>query len=129
MEDLVFVESNSRPYPDLDIAVDAHEELGADRDEGYATTINFLAHRLRELDEDLYERFIDFLADRSVKDSRHTVALTYDEMHWEDEISANLHDLPDLLPELWLRRIPLEEAAQLVEDVYATLLWDVIEDD
>lgn len=129
VDDLEFIESKYRTDPDMDLAVDAHEQLASDRDDGYATTINFLANRLREMNADLYEAFIEFLRQRNVKDSRHTVALTFDDDNWEDEIADNLDDLPEHLPELWLRLFPLPEVVQLIEEVYAELLWDVIADD
>lgn len=129
IEDLEFIESKYRTVPAVDLAVDAHEQLAADREDGYATTINFLANRLREIDPAMYERFIDFLRGRDVKDSRHTVALTFDQANWRDEIAENLEDLPEHLPELWVRVFPLERSVDLIEEVYAALIWDVLDDE
>jgi hypothetical protein len=48
---------------------------------------------------------------------------------WDDEIAENLDDLPDHLPELSLRLFPLVGAIDLIEEVYAKLIWDVSDDD
>lgn len=129
LDDLEFVEVKYRKDPDLDLAVAAHDQLSDDRDRGYATTVNFLAHRLSETDPEMYESFLSFLASRGTKDSRHTVVLAFDEDNWTDEVAANLDDLPEHLPELWLRLFPLERSNLLIEEVYAGLLWIVIDDD
>lgn len=129
IDDLEFIESKYRTDPHVDLAVDAHEQLATDREGGYATTINFLANRLREIDAELYEAFIEFLRHSDVKDSRHTIVLAFDQVNWDDEIVVDLDDLPEHLPELWLRVFPLEDAIQLIEDVYAKLVWDVFDDE
>jgi hypothetical protein len=129
IDDLEFIESKYRTIPHVDLAVDAHEQLAADREGGYATTLNFLANRLRETDADLYGAFMEFLRRRDVRDSRHTVVLAFERENWDDEIVANLDDLPEHLPELFLRVFPLEDAVQLIEDVYAKLVWDVLDDE
>lgn len=41
IDDLEFIESKYRTAPHLDLAVEAHDQLAADRDGGYATTLNF----------------------------------------------------------------------------------------
>jgi Cap4 SAVED domain len=129
IDDLEFIESKYRTDPARDLAVEAHEQLGANREGGYATTINFIAHRLRELDATLYSEFIDFLSSRDVKECAHAVVLTYDAENWDDEIAVSLDSLPSHLPELQLRLFPLERAIDLIEETYAALLWDVIADE
>jgi hypothetical protein len=129
VDDLEFIESKYRTTPPLDIAVDAHEQLAGDRDTGYATTINFMAHRLRELDHGLYELFIEFLGDRGIREARHTVALCFDQSAWDERILERLDELEEHLPVLWVRRFSFDDAADLVNDVYEHLKWDVIGDD
>lgn len=129
IDDLEFVESKYRTNPALDIAVEAHEQLSTDRELGYGTTLNFIAHRLRDTKSSLYDAFMSFLASRGVKDCAHTVALAFDSTNWDDEIAANLDDLPEHLPALHLRLFSLESAADLIEDVYAAMAWDVIDDE
>jgi hypothetical protein len=129
VDDLEFIESKYRTTPSLDIAVDAHEQLAEDRDTGYATTINFMAHRLRELDPELYELFIDFLRDRGIREARHTVALCFDQSAWDERILERLDELDEHLPVLWVRKFPLDDAVALIDDVYARLKWDVIDHD
>lgn len=127
--DLEFVEVKYRTNPSRDIAIDAHDQLARDRDDGFATTVNFLAHRLRETDAALYESFLAFLASSGTSDCRHTVVLAFEEANWDDDIAEELDDLPEHLPELWLRVFPLDTCGQLVEEVYAELMWDVFDDD
>ena len=129
IDDLEFIESKYRTKPGLDIAVEAHEQLTDDRNAGYATTINFIAHRLHDLDPELYELFIDFLRARGTRDARHTVALCFDESEWDERILERLGELDEHLPTLWVRTFPLDEAVALIEEVYERLKWDVVEDD
>jgi hypothetical protein len=129
IDDLEFIESKYRTDPPFNIAVMAHDQLSADRDDGYATTINFIAHRLHELDLDKYRAFMEFLADRNVKDTTNTVVLCFDGDNWDDEIASNLDDVPEHLPDLWLRLFPVEEAIDLIDSVYDELLWQAIDDD
>ncbi len=128
IDDLEFIEVKYRTVPGHDLAVDAHDQLALDRDRGYATTIKFLASRLHETNPELYEAFIRFLGKRDVKDSWHTVALSYDASNWSDSIAENLDDLESHLPELWLRLFPFDKAIDLIEEVYGELLWDVLDD-
>ena len=129
IEDLEFVEVKYRTSPPADIAVDAHDQLADDRESGYATTIKFLANRLSESDPELYGDFLTFLGERDVKDSWHTVALSFEATNWSEVIAENLDELGEHLPELWLRILPFENAVALIDEVYAELLWDVIEGD
>jgi len=129
IEDLEFVEVKYRTSPPADIAVVAHNQLADDRESGYATTIKFLANRLRESEPELYEDFLTFLRERDVKDSRHTVALSFEATKWSDVIAENLDELEEHLPGLRLRILPFENAVALIDDVYAELVWDVIEGD
>lgn len=129
IEDLEFVEVKYRTNPPADIAVDAHDQLADDRESGYATTIKFLANRLKETDRELYGDFLTFLRERDVKDSWHTVALSFEATTWSDVIADNLDELEKHLPELWLRIMPFENAVALIDEIYDELLWDVIEGD
>lgn len=127
--DLDFIESKYRTNPASDIAVEAHEQLAHDRDEGYATTLNFLAHRLKELDLRLYHEFLRFLHGRGAKDSRNTVVVLADTANWKDIIVSNLNDLPDHLPRLQLRCFKVPDASQLIDAVYDQLSWMPVEDE
>ena len=129
IEDLEFVEVKYRTSPSADIAVDAHAQLADDRESGYATTIKFLANRLSESDPELYGDFLTFLSERDVKDSWHTVALSFEATKWSGEIADNLDELEEHLPDLWLRIFPFENAVALIDEIYTELLWDVVEDD
>ncbi len=129
LDDLEFIEVKYRTEPGADIAVHAHDQLSADRETGYATTIKFLASRLSESDPGLYEAFLAYLRNRDVKQSWHTVVLSFDAAKWDDIIAEYLEDLDVHLPELWLRLFPFEDAVDLIEEVYAGLLWDVFADD
>ncbi len=129
IEDLEFVEVKYRTNPPANIAVDAHDQLADDRASGYATTIKFLANRLKESDPELYSDFLTFLSERDVKDSWHTVAISFEATKWSEVIADNLDELEKHLPELWLRILPFENAVALIDEIYAELLWDVIEGD
>jgi hypothetical protein len=126
IDELEFIESKFRAHPRRNIAVEAHDQLAAERVDGYATTIAFIASRLRETNPTLYGRFLEFLKARDRRESLHTVALTYDSEFWDENVIDDLNDLDDHLPELWLRLFPLDQAGGLVEDVYAKLHWDVV---
>jgi hypothetical protein len=129
VDDLDFIEAKYRTDPPLDIAVAAHDQLAADRESGYATTINFIAHRLHELDIDMYRSFMEFLADREVKDASGTVVVCFDGDNWKDGIVDNLNDLAEHLPQLWLRLFSIEEAIDLIDAVCDGLLWEALDDD
>lgn len=129
IEDLEFVEVKYRTSPRADIAVIAHDQLADDRESGYATTIKFLANRLSESDRELYEHFLIFLSDRDVKESWHTVALSFEATNWSEVIADNLDELEEHLPGLWLRILPFENAVALINETYDELLWDVIDSD
>lgn len=128
---LEFIESKFRSAPSADIACEAHEQLADDRNASYATTVNFLAHRLSEVDGEVYSEFIAFLKDRNIKDSYHTVAITIDATNHKQMsgIADNLNNLPTLLSKLRLRFFTLPMVVQLIDDVYEALTWDVVEDD
>jgi hypothetical protein len=129
IDDLEFIESKYRTQPALDTAVDAHEQLADDREAGYATTLNFMASRLHELDGDLYHLFIEFLGDRGTREARHTVALCFEQSAWDERILERLDELDEHLPVLWVRKFPIDGAVALINDVYERLKWDVIDDD
>jgi len=69
------------------------------------------------------------LADGSVKDATNTVVLCFDGDNWDDQIANNLDDVPEHLPELWLRLFSVEEAIDLIDAVYDELFWQAIDDD
>ena len=96
---------------------------------GTPRPLSFLANRLSESDPELYGDFLTFLSERDVKDSWHTVALSFEATNWSGEIADNLDELEEHLPDLWLRIFPFENAVSLIDETYAELLWDVIEDD
>lgn len=129
IDDLDFIESKYRTSPELDLAVQAHDQLAEDRASGYATTINFIAHRLHEIDVDQYDSFMRFLSDRSVKDTTATVVLCFDSDNWRTQIADNLDTVLEHLPELWLRIFPTVEAIDLIDSVYERLTWEVVDDD
>ncbi len=129
IEDLEFVEVKYRTSPSSQIAVDAHAQLADDRKLGYATTIKFLANRLSESDPKLYRDFLIFLSQRDVKESKYTVALSFEATNWSDRIAENLDEVEEHLPGLRLRIFPFENAVALIADIYKKLSWDVSEDD
>lgn len=115
---LDFIESKYRSDPPSDIAVDAYYQILSDRIERYPTTLNFIAHRLSELNPSLYASFIRFLEDRDVTKTYATVSLSFDEHNWKESIVTQLDDLPELIQDLQLRLFFLVSANELVDDVY-----------
>ena len=126
---LDFIESKYRATPSPNLAVDAHDQIAADRRDGYGTTLSFVANRLHEQDSPLYEPFMRYLADRGVRDSMTTVGLSFDEMRWNETVVTRLDDLPDILRRLRLRLFFLKNANELIEAVYERVLGRVLEDD
>jgi len=126
---LEFVEVKYRTRPSSDIAVTAHEQLAAARELDFATTINFLANRLKESDSVLYKTFMAFLREREVQDSRHTVVLSLEASNWSDAIAENLDDLDEHLPKLKFRIFPFENSVTLIDEIYDKVLLDATEDD
>ncbi len=128
IEDLEFVEVKYRTRPSSGIAVDAHAQLADYHKSGYATTINFLTHRLQETDSYLYKLFLNFLKQQSVKECRHTAVLAFEATNWSEKIAENLDEVEEHLQGLRLRILPFENAVALIDEVYTKLCWDVSED-
>ncbi len=129
IDGIEFVEVKYRTRPSTDIAVTAHEQLTEARKLDFATTINFLAHRLQESDPDLYGTYMAFLRKRDARDNLHTIALCLEATNWSNAIAENLDELAEHLPELKFRILPFESAVTLIDEIYAELGWSVTEDD
>ncbi len=126
---LEFVEVKYRARPSANIAVAAHKQLTDARKSAYATTINFVAHRLKESDPVLYKTFMAFLGERETWDDRHTVVLSLEASNWSDTIAVNLDDLDEHLPKLKFRIFPFENSVTLIDEIYDKVLLDATEDD
>ena len=123
---LDFIESKYRSNPRSDLAVNAHDQIAADRDDGYATTLNFLANRLHEYDKQLYRSFMRYLAADRLQDTRTTISLSFDEEHWDERVARKLDDIPTLLPNLRLRLFFLLDANNLIDEVYERVHAQVV---
>ena len=119
---LDFIESKYRGNPPSGLAVDAYYQILDDRAERYVTTLNFIAHRLSELDSSLYASFLRFLEDRDIAETYTTVSLSFDKRNWKESIATQLDDVTDLIPDVQLRLFFLTRATELVDDVYSRML-------
>ena len=127
IDTLDFIESKYRASPPLNVAVDAHDQIAADRLNGYGTTLSFIANRLNEQASHLYGPFMRFLEDRGVQDTMTTVGLSFDETRWDEAVATRLDELPNLLRRLRLRLFFLRKADELIDAVYARVLRQVAE--
>ena len=129
IDTLDFIESKYRACPSPNLAVDAHDQIAADRHNGYGTTLSFIANRLCEQDSPLYKPFMRYLSDRGVQDTMTTVGLSFDETRWDEAVATRLDDLPNLLRRLRLRLFFLKDANELIDAVHTRVLGQVAEND
>ncbi len=126
---LTFLESKYRKDPPRDLAIVAHDQLAADRERSFATTLNFMANRLAELNEPLYASFIRYIGSGEARQDSYGVALICDRARWSDEIIHDLAGESELLEPLLLRVAQFDELTQLVDAVYEALAWKALDDD
>ena len=93
---LNFIEAKYRNHPSSGLAVEAYQQIIDDRAQGYPTTLNFIAHRLSEIDPILFASFLRFLEVRQIVETFATVSLSFDAAHWKEATADQLDDLPDL---------------------------------
>ncbi len=122
---LHFCESKYRTKPGRGIMVEAIDQLDGDREREFATTINFLAHRLRETDTELYGRFLSYLRLRSERTDSFGVCLTCDETASTDGPVEAAADLPEVAEPLMLRVVPLPDTIALIDAVCARLNYEL----
>lgn len=122
---LHFSESKYRTVPPKAIIVEAIEQLADDRQRQFATTIHFLANRLRETNLDLYERFVSYLKKRDDRTDSYSVCLTCDDEKLTNDLIDEVDDLPEVLQPMMLRVVPLHAAVDLIDAVCAKLTYDL----
>ena len=126
---LQFTESKYRTKPEKAILVEAIDQLEADRQKKFATTINFLAHRLHEISHPLYTEFMAYLAARRRRDDTYGVCLTCDAENWTGAPLEEAAELPELLQPLLVRVVTLDDPNDLIDQVCAKLELELIPDD
>ena len=124
ISNLRIYEAKFRINPSLGILVDAHEQLTDAAMAQFATTIRFLAERLRESDSELYEALMIYLEDRGDTDSfSHAICLSCDGQGWNERSLDVLRETPGLLDPLLVRVALFIELRDLADSV-----WDAIAD-
>ena len=126
---LQFTESKYRTKPEKAILVKAIDQLEADRQKKFATTLNFLAHRLHETIHPLYTEFMRYLTARGRRDDSYGVCLTCDTEQWTGAPLEEAAELPDLLQPLLVRVVTLDDPNDLIDQVCAKLELELIPDD
>lgn len=129
IEYLHFCESKFRSNPRTGAIVEAIEQLDRYRYEKFATTINFIAHRLHETDAQLYSQFMRYLMSRTARTDTYGVCLTCDSVQWNEAVLEAVLELDDLLQPLLIRIITIDDSNDLVDQVCDMLELDLIEDD
>jgi len=128
--ELHFVECKLSTIRNLTRGVEAHRQLAEDRDQGYADTLAFIAERLWETDQDLFEAFLAYLADRDRKErGTYGIALVWDRDVWDDETVIRISEIDGLLEPLHVRVLQAGKLRALVEAAYGAIELDVIDDD
>jgi hypothetical protein len=129
VEALHFLECKLRTYRDLAAAVDAHTQLASDRLSGFADTLMFLADRLAETDPEFLQSYLDYLGERTRSErGTYGICLIWEAGLWDEDVLARLDELATLVSPLHARTIRVSDLAQLVEQAYAHIGVEVIDD-
>ena len=118
---LHLAESKYREKPGRSVLVEAIDQLEADRTRKFATTINFLAHRLREDGSPLYQEFIDYLTDTGERNDTYSVCLTCDTEEWNGIPLEEAAALGETLKPLLIRVVTIEDANDLIDSIVAQM--------
>jgi hypothetical protein len=128
---LEFIETKLRTTRSLGTAVEAHAQLAEDDESEFAGLLEFLAERLAERGDALYESLLRYLEQREPDntDARtYGIFLVWDLSAWDEEVLARLNDVVTLLQPLHVRIALLPEVANLVTDVYARIGIEAVDD-
>lgn len=110
-----FGEAKLRTTRDLNAGKEAHAQLERWLDEEFADILLFFGSRLQELHPELYEPYIEYLADTAGdRDDTYHIVLICDSSKWSAELLNRIPAPPDQLDPLLVRYALVEELALLV---------------
>jgi hypothetical protein len=116
-----FIESKLRTRVDTGAGVQAHDQLLADREAGFADIIGFVAEQLAKDDPPMYELFLRYLESRERREERgsYGIALVTEMDTWRERTLDRIDELDPLLESLTVRFAKLANLVDLIDQTYA----------
>jgi uncharacterized protein DUF1837 len=123
ISEVSFVESKLRCRPDTFAGVQAYRQLKHDVELALPDIVTFVAARLHDRNDALYEPFADYLASRA--DTRdietYRIALSWDTSQWTETVLSNLEAEELHLSPIGVSVCQISDLSNLIDRVYARI--------
>ena len=129
--EVCFVESKLRTSQDNMAAVNGYKQLQNNYESELPAILKFVAARLYDQKDSLFEAFMSYLGDRNdtrVKD-KFRLSLCWEHLEWNETVLENLQDNGVALPELTLHVIRINNLRQITDELFAELGATVVSDE
>lgn len=133
--EICFVESKLRTADDnysCRAGVEGYEQLKKDYLKRVPDMISFVLARLHDKQDPLFYDFLNYLSNRQdlTHIDRFRLGLTWEHGKWKETILEALEEEVDTsLPRLCVQRVRIQELASNVEDLFASMGVDIVEDE
>lgn len=123
--EVCFVESKlrtaTRNEGDRTLAVAGCDQLKKDYDSKLPDILQFVAQRLHETEDELFEPFVEYMGTRRDTTDLDTfcLGLVWDHEEWEEQILQNLEDHTDLVPRLVVHAVRINDLGAISDAMFA----------
>jgi hypothetical protein len=132
--EVCFVESKLRTRTlevDCSVAAKGCEQLAADYTKILPDILSFIAQRLHERMDPLFDKFASYMRSRSDTTDMDTfrLGLCWDRAEWNESILENLEDAEPKLPRLTVHVIRINNLRQLTDELFGAIgITEVFDD-
>jgi hypothetical protein len=130
--EVCFVESKLRTTSDNTAAVEGYKQLQSDYESKLPDILTFIAARLHERNDALFETFASYMRDRGdVTDKDNfRLGLCWERSEWHEKVLQNLQENGVDLPRLTVHVIGIDNLRQIIDELFAELgIEEVFDDD
>jgi hypothetical protein len=123
--EVCFVESKlrtaTRNESDRIIAVAGCNQLKKDYDSKLPDILQFIAQRLHETKDEIFEAFVEYIGTRADTTDIDTfcLGLVWDREEWEEQVLQNLEDYTDLVPRLVVHAVRINDLGRVNDEMFA----------
>jgi hypothetical protein len=133
--EVCFVESKlrtaTRSAKDRNLAVTGCDQLKKDFDYKLPDILQFVAQRLHETGDELFEPFVEYMGTRADTTDIDTfcLGLVWERASWEEQILQNLEDHTNVVPRLVVHAVRIQDLGPVSDDMFARVGVIEVSDD
>jgi len=134
--EVCFVESKlrtaTRSDKDRALAVAGCDQLKKDYESKLPDILQFVAQRLHETKDKMFESFVEYMRTRTDTTDLDTfcLGLVWDREEWEEQILQNLEDHTDVVPRLVVYAVRINNLGTVSDDMFARVgVLEVLDDE